>query len=70
MFFSAIKHYLGFFDRNDEEQTWIPLPPHRSIAKEYALTIPEGMTVRGYKEIYNCDGVRYISELWFIGEIE
>ncbi len=68
--FLSDKHYSNFFERNLEEQTWIPLPPHRSIAKEYALTIPEGMTVRGYKEICIWEGRRFVAELWFIGEIE
>jgi len=68
--FFGDKHYSNFFERNVEEPTWIPLPPHRNIAKEYAMAIPEGMTVRGYKEICIWEGRRFIAELWFIGEIE
>ena len=64
------KDFEGFFDRDTEEQRWIPLPSDRSIKSEWGLEIPERLAVKGYKEIINDDDYVYEGELWFIGELD
>ncbi|PFK67194.1 hypothetical protein COJ21_24315 [Priestia megaterium] len=59
----------GFFDRNTEEQSWIPLPSERSIEKEWGLEIPENLVIKGYKETINDEDYFHEGELWFIGEL-
>ncbi len=62
-------YYKRFFNRTCEEQKWFPLPPQRNLLKEYGLSVPEGMSVRGFKEVYTENGKVIESELWFFGEL-
>ncbi|MBZ5753895.1 DUF3916 domain-containing protein [Metabacillus sp. DBTR6] len=64
------KDFEGFFDRDTEEQRWIPLLSDRSIKKEWGLEIPEGLAVKGYKQIINDENYAYEGGLWFIGELD
>ncbi|TRZ39850.1 DUF3916 domain-containing protein [Niallia circulans] len=60
-----------FFIRESDYLRWIPLPPDRDIAKEWLLHIPEGLELKGYKEIIEeeeDDDFRE-GEIWFVGEI-
>ncbi len=63
------KHYNGFFDRSDQFQNWIPLPPKRNIVKEWQLRIPENLNIKGFKEEIADENSKSINELWFIGEL-
>ncbi|MCM3654494.1 DUF3916 domain-containing protein [Metabacillus litoralis] len=64
------KDFEGFFDRDTEEQRWIPLLSDRNIKKEWGLEIPEGLAVKGYKQIINDENYAYEGGLWFIGELD
>ena len=60
-------YYNGYFDRNHPDYKWIPLPPERNLLKEWGLTIPNTLTVKGYREEeYN----RWSRDIWFIGELD
>ncbi|MED3815292.1 DUF3916 domain-containing protein [Priestia megaterium] len=54
---------------NTEEQRWIPLPPERSIEKEWGLEISKGLVIKGYKETINDEDYFHEGELWFIGKL-
>lgn len=71
--FFGDEYFSSFFDRNWEYQKWIPLPEKRSIEKEWGLSIPENMKIRGYRqEIIDEDDIddKFINELWAIGELD
>lgn len=63
-------YYMSFFDRNSEDQKWIPLSEKRDIIREWNLNIPGLIEIKGYREeIYDEDSC-YSGELWFIGELD
>ena len=62
--------FEGFFDRNTEDQQWIPLDKSRDIIEEWNLELPDGLMVKGYKEIIIDKDYSYQGEIWFIGELE
>ena len=65
--FKGEEHFDGFFDRKE----WIELSDKRDIPKEWQLSIPKELQVKGYEEIVQVeDGFYHCGELWFIGEIE
>ncbi|KLV28712.1 DUF3916 domain-containing protein [Priestia megaterium] len=66
--FSGDSHYEGFFDRDNEEQQWIPLPKERDLSREWQLILPDDMAIWGYLVKNFDEGDVYESELWFIGE--
>jgi hypothetical protein len=69
VFFGDV-HYNGFFNRDDEYQTWKNLPEKRNIIKEWGLEVNENIRSIGFEETINDDGTIYKNELWFFGELE
>lgn len=63
-------YYKNFFKRNTEYQRWILLSENRNIEREWGLSIPENMKVKGYSEKVIDEDYTYNGELWFIGEFE
>jgi hypothetical protein len=44
-------YFRGFTDRTHECQQWTPLPPERSLARDWNLDLPPGFVERGFHEI-------------------
>jgi hypothetical protein len=68
--FFGSDYFARFFDRNSPQQCWIPLPDHRSLVKEWKLSIPNGFIERGYREIIQDEDFSHDGEIWFIGELD
>lgn len=58
-----------FFERDTEEQKWIPLDEQRNIVEEWGLNSSPKLEVRGYQEIIVDDDYIHKGEIWFIGEL-
>lgn len=67
--FFGTQYWSTFFDRSSPDQEWTPLPRSRSIAREYALSLPNQMVERGYREIIRDDDYESQSDISFIGEL-
>jgi hypothetical protein len=67
--FFGQEYWSTFFDRSSPDQEWTPLPRSRSIVRECALSVPEEMMERGYREIIRDDDYESRTEIWFIGEL-
>ena len=68
--FKGDTHFKDFFNRNDDDQKWLPLANKRNILLEWGLSVPEDLYTLGFKEIIKEeDGYHYEGELWFIGEL-
>ncbi|MGV2941859.1 DUF3916 domain-containing protein [Mesobacillus sp. LC4] len=61
--------FNGFFERDSEEQKWLPLNPQRDLAKEWVLNLPPDLEMKGFKEIISDEDYYYEGEIWFIGEL-
>ncbi|MBH0166796.1 DUF3916 domain-containing protein [Fictibacillus sp. 7GRE50] len=61
--------FEGFFERNSEEQKWIPLDKDRDLLKEWRLKAPSNLEVKGYKEIISDEDYYLEGEVWIIGEL-
>lgn len=59
----------GFFQRDTQEQKWLPLGMQRNLIKEWKLNIPPGLEVKGFREIIVEEDYYYEGEVWFIGEL-
>ena len=68
VFFGA-SYFESFFNRDTDDQKWIPLPPNRSVSREFNLEIPMGLTEKGFREELVDEDFRSTSELWFVGEL-
>jgi hypothetical protein len=64
------EYFSSFFERNNDYQKWIQLPQDRSLEREWGLTIPDDMRIKGFKELLTDDDYSSISELWFIGNLD
>lgn len=62
--------FEGFFERDTDEQKWVPLDNSRNIIDEWKLDFPIGLMVKGFKEIIIDEDESYQGEVWFIGELE
>jgi hypothetical protein len=62
-------YFDSFFLRTTPEQTWVPLPPDRSLVAEWNLSLPEGFLVRGYCETIRDVDFECRGEIWFVGEL-
>ena len=63
------EHYFStFFDRKGPEQTWIPLPPRRSLKREWDLDT--AMPEMGYEEHIVCEEYECHGEIWFFGDVQ
>lgn len=60
--------FNGFFERDGQEQKWLPLNSYRDLIKEWKLNLPPGLEVKGFKEIISDEDYYYEGEIWFIGE--
>lgn len=62
-------YHQEFFLRSRSWQTWTPLPPGRSLLREWAIpkhfTLPE----RGYRETIDGDDYHHEGEIWFYGDV-
>lgn len=63
-------YFEEFFDRDSDEQRWIPLPPNRNIAREWGLEVPSDLKIKGYKEEIHDEDYDHVGEIWFIGELD
>ena len=63
-------YFKSFFYRNTEYQKWIPLSRERNICREWNISLPRNMKIKGYKEEICDDDLNYEGELWFIGEFD
>ncbi|MBP2243268.1 hypothetical protein J2Z40_003867 [Cytobacillus eiseniae] len=69
--FLGDSHFNGFFDRNEEEQKWIPLSLERNLEREWNVSIPQDMSSLGIREeIIDEERELFEKEIWFIGEVE
>lgn len=69
--FSGDSYFEVFFDRNDNDQKWLPLSKERNVMNEWNLIVPNGMDCLGIRqEITDEDGELFESEFWFIGELK
>ncbi|OAH55027.1 hypothetical protein AWH48_20335 [Domibacillus aminovorans] len=63
---------LSFY-REDDYTRWIALDENRNLSKEWGLTIPDGLEVKGIKEeikdLELVDDDIFGGEIWFIGEL-
>ena len=59
----------GFFERDSEEQKWIPLDTSRNLIQEWELNCPPDLQIKGYKEIISEEDYYSEGEKWFIGEL-
>lgn len=61
------------FYKEDDYTRWIPLDGNRNFSKEWDLTIPVGLEVKGVKEeikdVKMVDEDIYGGEIWFLGEL-
>jgi hypothetical protein len=59
--------------REDDYTRWIALEENHNLAKEWGLTIPKGMEIKGIKEEIKdselADDDIFGGEIWFIGEL-
>ncbi|WP_106532470.1 DUF3916 domain-containing protein [Planomicrobium soli] len=64
--------FEGFFNRNNEDQKWLPLPLERNLQTEWSLAAPNHFRSFGFQEVITDKeaGYFYDGELWFIGEFQ
>lgn len=59
--------------REDDYTRWIALDENRNLAKEWSLTIPDGLEIKGIneeiKDLELVDDDIFGGEIWFIGEL-
>jgi hypothetical protein len=60
----------GFFERDSQEQKWLPLNQQRDLIKEWKLNLPPDLEVIGFQEIISDEDYNYEGEIWFIGELK
>ncbi|MBV7509766.1 DUF3916 domain-containing protein [Bacillus sp. sid0103] len=61
--------FVGFLERNSQEQKWVPLDSDRNIIKEWNLVLSSDLKLRGFKEIISDEDINHVGEIWFIGEL-
>jgi hypothetical protein len=61
--------FNGFFERDSQEQKWLPLNLERDLINEWKLNLPPDLEVKGFKEIITDEDYYYEGEIWFIGEL-
>jgi hypothetical protein len=66
--FFAPSYFDVFWSRATPEQTWTPLPAHRSFRHEWHTVLPPDVFERGYREVVRDGGVVITGEIWAIGE--
>ncbi|MDK8642412.1 DUF3916 domain-containing protein (plasmid) [Niallia taxi] len=59
----------GYFNRDTKEQRWLPLDKERNLIKEWNLSLPLNLDIKGFKELLLDDEV-FEQEIWFIGELK
>jgi hypothetical protein len=62
-------YFTSFFDRDTEEQKWLPLPGDRSLSEEWKLNVPAGFSEKGFREVITNEDQHHDGEIWFIGEL-
>ncbi|UNL83338.1 DUF3916 domain-containing protein [Priestia koreensis] len=68
--FKGDDYFTRFFDRNSDDQKWVPLPKSRNLQTEKNLLIPSYFNVSGVTEmIIDEDGTEE-NEIWFVGELK
>ena len=63
-------YFIELFSRNLGELGWKPLPPYISLEKEWVLSIPDKLSMKGYREEVKDRGILYTREIWFVGELD
>jgi len=61
--------FEGFFERDSEEQKWLPLDKSRNLIQEWELNCPSDIQIKGFKEIISEEDYYSEGENWFIGEL-
>ncbi|KAB2331593.1 DUF3916 domain-containing protein [Cytobacillus depressus] len=71
--FSVKNDDEGFLFEEDSYTRWITLNENRNLAKEWGLTIPAGLKIKGIKEeikdVELVDKEIFGGEIWLIGEL-
>jgi hypothetical protein len=61
-------YFSRLFTRETPDQTWVALPPHRSLERERSLRIPAGFSEWGFSETLRDDDFERRGEIWFCGD--
>jgi hypothetical protein len=67
--FFTEEYFSRFFTRDTPDQTWIPLPPHRSLVREWSIRMEAGSSEWGFSDTLFDEGVERRSEIWFCGDL-
>jgi len=67
--FFGDEQLFRFFQRQSPDQTWVALPRHRSLEREWKLRRPKGFLEWGFEETLDEDGMPQVSEVWFFGNV-
>jgi hypothetical protein len=62
-------YFSRFFTRETPDQTWVALPPHRSLGREWSLRIPAGFSEWGFSETLRDEDFERRGEVWFCGDL-
>lgn len=69
MVFFGSDYFESFFTRDSPRQVWTPLEEKRSLAREWALQIPDGFTELGILQEVGEPSLSFSEEIWFIGQM-
>ena len=68
--FKGDEHFVGFFDRENDYQTWIPLSDSEHAQMTWELFRPSRFQSMGYREISKQEQACYEREIWFFGDLQ
>jgi hypothetical protein len=67
--FFGHEYFSKFFTRDTADQTWVHLPPHRSLVREWSLRLPPGFSEWGFSETLRDEDFEQHGEIWFCGDL-
>lgn len=62
-------YFARFFKRDTPDQTWVGLPPHRRLGREWSLRMPSGFSEWGFSETIRDEDFQSRGEVWFCGDL-
>lgn len=63
-------YFNDLFNRDIGSQEWLPLSTCRSLEKEWVVSVPDKLSIKGYQEEINDGDFLHTREFWFVGELD